>query len=487
MMKTCNILIVGGEGDLAFRKLYPALYNLECESLLPEHVRIFGICRGRYAENDFFDNVKAWIEKSEYTFDLDEALWEKFVNRFEQIVGSATDQSLFSDLKPKLEDRDNVIYLSTPPKIFMSVCNAINDAGLSGSNTRIVVEKPLGESRETFDEINNNFRSVFDEKQIYRIDHYLGKETVQNLLALRFANALFEPLWSRHYIDHVQITVAETVGAGGRWAFYDKAGALRDMVQNHLLQLLCLVSMEPPAKNNPDDVRDEKLKVLRCLKPIDANNVKDVTVRGQYRKGVVDDEVANSYLEEKDTTVDDSDTETFVSIKAEIDNWRWHGVPFYMRTGKRLPLRYSEIIVQFKPIAHELFSLSGNLPSNRLTIRLQPNEGIELQLINKIPGLQEQTKLQSVGLDLSFDQAFKNHRSPSAYERMLLDVMRADQTLFMRADELGEAWKWVDGIREGWASTKHTVAEYNAGSWGPDESTVLLAKDGLQWLDYDKK
>ena len=486
MINACNILIVGGEGDLAFRKLYPALYNLESESLLPEHVCIFGIGRGKYSEDDFFDNIKTWIKKSEYTFDLDKALWDKFAARIQQVNGDATDAATFTALRSKLEDKDNVVYLSTPPEIFMGVCNALNDAGLVNDNTRVVVEKPLGESRQTFDQINRNFLSVFNEKQIYRIDHYLGKETVQNLLALRFANALFEPLWSRHYIDHVQITVAETVGAGGRWGFYDKAGALRDMVQNHLLQLLCLVSMEPPAKNNPDDVRDEKLKVLRCLKPIDRDNVATLTVRGQYRKGVINDEVVNSYLEEKDTTAKESDTETFVAIKAEIDNWRWQGVPFYLRTGKRMPVRYSEIVVQFKSIAHEIFPLSTKLPANRLNIRLQPNEGIELQLINKVPGLHEQTELHSVGLDLSFDQAFKNHRSPSAYERMLLDVMRADQTLFMRADELAAAWDWVDMIRDGWHSSKQTSLEYNAGSWGPHEAMTLLAKDNLQWLDYGK-
>ncbi len=485
MIKPCNILIIGGEGDLAFRKLYPALFNLECQGLLPEGTTIYGIGRGRFTEEEFFKNVKTWIEKSEYTIEVKSDMWELFSARVKQFVGDATSPESLLTLKSELNDNDNVVYLSTPPNIFSKVCKALDDAKLV-ENTRIVVEKPLGDSKASFEEINQHFQAIFNEDQIYRIDHYLGKETVQNLLALRFANSLFEPLWSRHYIDHVQITAAETVGAGGRWAFYDKAGALRDMVQNHLLQLLCLVSMEPPAKNDSNDVRDEKLKALRCLKPITAENVEALTIRGQYEQGVADDKVAAAYINEEDAQDSESNTETFVAVKAEIENSRWHGVPFYLRTGKRMPIRYSEITIQFKPIAHQVLAGSASLPANRLTIRLQPNEGVELRLINKVPGLSEETELQSVGLDLSFDKAFKDHRSPSAYERMLLDVIRADQTLFMRADELGAAWGWVDGIIEGWEANSQPALKYNAGSWGPVESTVMLSRDGRQWFDYGR-
>ncbi|RZV48520.1 MAG: glucose-6-phosphate dehydrogenase, partial [Pseudomonadales bacterium] len=364
-------------------------------------------------------------------------------------------------------------------------CQALDDAGFVTPATRIVVEKPLGESRASFEEIDSHIKSVFDEQQIYRIDHYLGKETAQNLLALRFANVFFEPLWNRHYIDHVQITAAESIGVGGRWSFYDEAGALRDMVQNHLLQLLCLVSMEPPAKNRPDFVRDEKLKVLRCLKPVQAHDVGDVTVRGQYAQGRVEDESVPGYAQEQDAKSTRSNTETFVAIKAEIENTRWQGVPFYLRTGKRLAQRRLEIIIQFKPVVHKFFdSVGGNLSANQLVIRLQPNEGVELEIVNKVPGLTEQTRLQGVDLDLSFAEVFDAHRAPSAYERLLLDVMRADQTLFMRSDELCAAWDWVDGILQGWQTNGQPVANYASGSWGPSESVDLLARDRRRWFDH---
>lgn len=480
-----TVIIIGGEGDLAFRKLYPALYSLDNEGLLSENNRIVCFGRGKYERASFCERVNQGILSSEYISSVNETVLERFDQRLIHFSGDATDPDYYRQLAERIDCRDCVIYLSTPPSIFAPVCQAIDEADFASSTTRVVVEKPLGESRSTFQEIDAQLKSVFAESQIYRIDHYLGKETVQNLLALRFANVLFEPLWNRNYIDHVQITVAETIGAGGRWAFYNEAGALRDMVQNHLLQLLCLVSMEPPAKNHPDFVRDEKLKVLRCLKPVGAHTVNGLTVRGQYGEGSVNGKKVPGYVQEQDAMADSSNTETFVAIKAEIENTRWQGVPFYLRTGKRMPIRYSEIIIQFKPVVHQFFNQAGNsVTDNQLVIRLQPNEGIELHLVNKVPGLTEQVKLQSAALDLSFDKAFEQHRSPSAYERLLLDVIRADQTLFMRSDELLAAWDWVDGILQGWQTTGQRVLSYEAGNWGPAESTGLLARDRRWWFDY---
>lgn len=480
-----TVIIIGGEGDLAFRKLYPALYSLDSEGLLKEGNQIVCFGRGKFDRSSFWDRVQQGIDSSEYIDSLDDAVLKRFNARLVHFSGDATDPDYYRQLSQQVDCKDCVIYLSTPPSIFSPVCKALDGAGFVTPKTRVVVEKPLGDSRASFEEIDAQVKSVFEESQIYRIDHYLGKETVQNLLALRFANVLFEPLWNRNYIDHVQITVAETIGAGGRWAFYDDAGAMRDMVQNHLLQLLCLVSMEPPAKNNPDFVRDEKLKVLRCLKPMSSHTVNGLTVRGQYGAGMIEGQGVPAYTKEQDSKAEKSNTETFVAIKAEVENTRWQGVPFYLRTGKRMPIRYSEIIIQFKPVVHRFFDqASGRVADNQLVIRLQPNEGIELHLVNKVPGLTEQVKLQSAALDLSFDQAFEQHRSPSAYERLLLDVIRSDQTLFMRSDELLAAWDWVDGILQGWESTGQRVLSYDAGNWGPAESTGLLARDRRWWFDY---
>jgi len=482
---TNAVIIIGGEGDLAFRKLYPALYNLNREGLLADSTRIVSFSRGKFNEAEFFDELKHWIDESEYTKILNCDLFDAFKARFIRFQGDATQAKSYQQLAKQINGENCVIYLSTPPSIFSPICQALDHGGFVTPSTRIVIEKPLGSSRQSFEQIDNHVKSVFEERQIYRIDHYLGKETVQNLLALRFANVFFEPLWNRNFIDHVQITVAEKIGVGGRWQFYDEAGALRDMVQNHLLQLLCLVSMEPPAKNNPDFVRDEKLKALRCLKPVGMQTVNSVTVRGQYAAGEVDRQTVDGYLSEKDAKQAKSNTETFVAIKAEIENTRWQGVPFYLRTGKRLPQRYSEIIFQFKPVVHKFFDAgSGRAVDNQLVIRLQPNEGIELHLVNKVPGLTEQTRLQSAALDLSFDKAFEEHRSPSAYERLLLDAIRSDQTLFMRSDELCAAWDWVDGILAGWQSTGQPVLDYSAGTWGPSAAVDLVAKDRRRWFDY---
>jgi len=484
MLKICNIVIVGGEGDLAFRKLYPALYSLHKENLLADCTKVYGFGRGKFSLESFLDTMREWAESSDYVKEVDDKSWTSFCDRIVHFVGDATSPEDLRRLHSEMGDEEIVFYLSTPPSIFAPICRAMGEAGVVTHTTRLVVEKPLGTSLESFDEINDTLYETFDENQIYRIDHYLGKETVQNLLALRFSNIFFEPLWNRSYIDHVQITVAENVGAGGRWSYYNESGALRDMVQNHLLQLVCLVAMEFPARNKADDIRDEKLKIIRCLKPIDSANVQNLTVRGQYSEGAVSQEIVPGYSQEQDAD-GPSSTETFVAIKAEIENNRWHGVPFYLRTGKRMSNRYSEIVIQFKPVIFKFIDIDPNsLHSNQLVIRLQPNEGIEMKLMNKVPGLSEGTSLQQVGLNLSFEEAFEDHRSPSAYERLLLDVTRGDQTLFMRSDELRGAWKWVDGMIDGWASTKQAAQSYRAGSMGPDDALGLLIKDGRKWQDF---
>ena len=484
MLKTCNIVIVGGEGDLAFRKLYPALYSLHRESLLAESTKIICFGRGKLSESDFRSNMREWAQASEYVKGLDEASWATFTKRVEYFIGDATSVDDMVRLEADYGPDGMVFFLSTPPSIFAPICKAMGSASIVNEATRLVVEKPLGESLDSFDQINDKLFEVFEEHQIYRIDHYLGKETVQNLLALRFANIFFEPLWHRNFIDHVQITVAETVGASGRWSYYDEAGALRDMVQNHLLQLVCLVAMEFPARNIADDIRDEKLKIIRSLKTIDASNAQDLTVRGQYAAGSIENALAPAYVEEDDASAS-SDTETFVAIKAEIENNRWQGVPFYLRTGKRMTRRYSEIVIQFKPVMFKFINLApGAVNANQLVIRLQPNEGIEMHLMNKVPGLSEAISLQNVGLNLSFEEAFEEHRSPSAYERLLLDVTRGDQTLFMRSDELRGAWRWVDGIINGWQQTSQQARPYMAGSAGPDDALALMIKDGRKWQDY---
>ena len=485
MLKICNIVIVGGEGDLAFRKLYPALYSLHKQNLLADCTRVVGFGRGKYSIDDFKSTVYDWIKKSEYVKEVDDAGWQDFSLRLMQFVGDATDEKDLKRLKKQLGDDDMVFYLSTPPSIFAPICQALNRAKVVTENTRLVVEKPLGTSLNSFNQINDTLFQTFDERQIYRIDHYLGKETVQNLLTLRFANMFFDPLWNRNYIDHVQITVAESVGVAGRWNYYEESGALRDMVQNHLLQLVCLVAMEFPARNQADDIRDEKLKVIRSLKTIDASNVQKNTVRGQYVEGAVEQELVPGYTQEEDAKTSQSDIETFVAIKAEVDNNRWQGVPFYLRTGKRMANRYSEIVIQFKPVAFKFIDVDSNaINNNQLIIRLQPNEGIQMNMMNKVPGLSEETQLQNVGLNLSFEEAFEQHRSPSAYERLILDVTRGDQTLFMRSDELRGAWRWVDGITDGWQKVGQVANAYKAGSMGPDDALGLILHDQRKWQNF---
>ncbi len=483
---SCDILIIGGEGDLALRKLYPALYSLWIGGCLSEDTRIAALARRELDQATFLELVRQWFDKNKDERPVDETAWAEFTDRLHYIATDATSGEGLAKLRQEYladTERGLVVYLATPPQIFAPVCRALEAAGLVRPSTRIVVEKPLGQDRQSFLEINNELCSIFSEDQVYRIDHYLGKETVQNLLALRFANSFLEPLWNNKYIDNVQITVAESIGASGRWDFYDEAGAMRDMLQNHLLQLLCLAAMEPPAHLTATDVRNEKLKVLSCLRPMDDHMARENTVIGQYKEGAVDGQPVMAYLEEEEAKPA-SNTETFVALRAEIDNWRWAGVPFYLRTGKRLQERRSEIVIEFKQVPHSIFGaqLSSATP-NRLVIRLQPDEIIRLELMNKVAGLDAAVPLRQVALDLSFAEENEGTPAPGAYERLLLDVIRENPTLFVRADEVEQAWIWVDQIQEAWQRIDKRPEAYTAGTWGTTQSIALVARDGRSWYE----
>ncbi|WP_188150604.1 glucose-6-phosphate dehydrogenase [Teredinibacter waterburyi] len=483
-----DLLIVGGDGDLALRKLYPSLYFLELNNCMPDDVRIIGMARTGQTREEFHQKIHTWLKKSIRDDLFSEEKWQRFADKIWFGRGDATNPDELAAVKQEFftEDHQLVIYLAIPPKIFGTVCNSLNVCGLNHANARLVVEKPLGDSRESFLEINNELSRTFTEQQLFRIDHYLGKESVQNLLALRFANDIFEPLWNSKYIDHIQITVTESVGVGNRWAFYDQTGATRDMVQNHLLQVLCLVAMEPPACLNADSVRAEKLKVLNALRLIPHDEVETLTVRGQYSSGNADGEIVPGYLEEKSDKYEidpNSKTETFVAIKAEIENWRWSGVPIYLRTGKRLNKRHSEIVIQFKQNRHQIFSVNhSEHKANQLIIQLQPDEGISIRVMNKVPGLDAGIPLKDDVLNLSFAEQAKKV-THDAYSRLFFDVLRNDQTLFVSAAEVEAAWTWVDQIFAGWDAKNVVPEEYAAGSLGPRSADLLMENDGRRWLN----
>jgi glucose-6-phosphate 1-dehydrogenase len=480
-----DYVVFGGTGDLAERKLLPALYHRQIAGQLTEPTRIIGASRAEMDHDGYRafarDALKEHLAKDEYQ----EADVEQFLARLFYVAVDARSDKGWDELKAILEegaDRVRAFYLAVGPGLFGDISERIQSSGLITKQTRIVVEKPIGRDLNSARALNKTIGSVFEEEQIFRIDHYLGKETVQNLMALRFANALYEPLWNSAHIDHVQITVAESVGLEGRAGYYDKAGALRDMVQNHLVQLLCLVAMEPPSSMEAEAVRDEKLKVLRSLQPIKEDNADSVTVRGQYKAGASAGGAVKGYLEELEGGV--SDTETFVAIKAEINNWRWAGVPFYLRTGKRMSERVSEIVVAFKPVPHSIFGPSaGRVTANKLVMRLQPDEGVKQWIMIKDPG-PGGMRLRHVSLDMSFADRF-GERSPDAYERLLLDVVRCNQTLFMRRDEVEAAWNWIDPILTAWEETGQSVQPYTAGTWGPSQAIALIERDGRTWHESD--
>ncbi len=476
-----EIVVFGGTGDLARRKLLPSLYHRYRDGQISDDSRIVGVSRSKHSRADYQALIEANYHEFAKDEEFDPKLWAKFIKLVDYVsidVMADKDWSALGGALTKDADLIRVFYLAMPPRMFADICEGLKAADLVHEKSRVVLEKPLGTDYESAREINAGVGRVFKENNIYRIDHYLGKETVQNLLVLRFGNILLEPLWSNQAIDHIEITVAESIGVGGRGSYYDGAGALRDMVQNHLLQLLCLTAMEAPSSLDANDVRTEKIKVLRALRPITTESAKRKTVRGQYARGKVDDEAVTDYMSDVDVT--ESSTETYVAIKAEVDNWRWAGVPIYLRTGKRMSSRRSEIVIQFKSVPHSIFGDTQVNP-NKLVIRLQPDEAVKLWFEVKEPGAGGM-RLKTLPLNLSYADNF-TVRYPDAYERLLMDVVRGNLSLFMRRDEVESAWKWVDGILEAWEASGQRTELYAAGSEGPAEADDMLAGYGHRWSE----
>ncbi|MGF1551902.1 MAG: glucose-6-phosphate dehydrogenase [Paracoccaceae bacterium] len=474
-----DLVVFGATGDLARRKLIPALFNRLRDGQVPEGARVVGAARGEMDADGYRRMAEEALVEFAGAEAADAEARRRFLGCVDYVRVDAMSNEGWDHLAGALPDdagRPRAFYLSVAPRFFGAVAERVHEAGLAGAGARLVIDKPLGHDRASARRLNDCFAGRFDETQIYRIDHYLGKETVQNLMALRFANALFEPLWNAGHVDHVQITVAESGGVEGRGPYYDGVGAMRDMVQNHLLQLLCLIAMEPHARFEPDAVRDEKLKVLRALRPLDDP---DAVVRGQYASA----NGTASYLE--DAGAPASRTECFVALKAEVANWRWSGVPFYLRTGKRLRARVSEIAVAFRPAPHSIFpKATGRSRQNVLAIRLQPDEGIRLSMTIKEPG-PGGMRLAPADLDMTFADTLSPQglRMPDAYERLVMDVIRGDQTLFMRADEVDAAWAWIDPIIAGWEARGDRPSAYDPGSSGPEDALMLMHRDGRRWRE----
>ena len=480
-----DLIIFGGTGDLAMRKLLPAMYHRTRDGQITKESRIIALARSEISREEYVEMAEKALQENLKADEFDPQDWQGFKSRLHYFNTDATDHSSWTHLCDLLSGetgRTRVIYLATAPKLFGAIAAGFHTNHLITEDTRIVLEKPVGHDLTSARAINDEVGKYFVENQIFRIDHYLGKETVQNLLALRFGNTLFEPLWRRGVIDHVQITVAEELGVGERIDFYNHTGAMRDMVQNHILQLVCLVAMEAPSSLDDNAVRDEKLKVLRAIKPITGRDVKTKTVRGQYTAGAIKGKTVRGFDEElgNETLL----TETFVALKLEIENWRWSNVPFYLRTGKRLKAKHSEIVIQFQQVPHSIFPDNNkNIVSNRLTIRLQPDEGVKLSVMSKEPG-PGGFALRPVSLDLSFEETF-GIRYPDAYERLLMEVLRGNPALFMRRDEVETSWQWVDQIIDGWKEEKQKVEKYVAGTWGPTGSSFLLNQDERNWYPED--
>ena len=478
-----DLVVFGGTGDLARRKLLPALFHRFMAGQMPEGALIIGAARGKMTRKAFQTHAQEALEEFVEKDDRPQNMMKKFISMVDYVAIDAMSDQGWDELSKMLKGRDDrprAFYLSVAPRFFGPICDRLGANNLVTQETRLVVEKPLGRDLDSAKALNAQLAASFEESQLYRIDHYLGKETVQNLMALRFGNALFEPLWSSKFIDHVQITAAESVGVGSRGGYYDQNGAMRDMVQNHMMQLLCLTAMEPPSHFDPSAVRDEKLKVLKALSPITDADVEDHVVRGQYAANRKDP----SYLEEAGDP--NSRTECFIALKVNVDNWRWAGAPFYLRTGKRLAERHTEIAIRFKDAPHSIFDNGvEGMKGNALVITLQPNEGIQLRLNIKDPG-PGGMRIVSAPLDMSFAKDLgREVRMPDAYERLLMDVIRGDQTLFMRGDEVEAAWAWIDPIIKAAEGGKITPVSYAQGSDGPMESHILLHQDGRRWRDIE--
>ncbi len=489
---TFDCVVFGATGDLTLRKLLPALYYRFRDGQMPPDSRVIAAARSDLTDDDYRQRATNALKEHVAQEDLDTGVADKFCTQLSYVRIDATKPKdngwtvLGKVLDP---DRVRVFYLATSPELYGPVCHNIGAHKLVTERSRVVLEKPIGHDLASAREINDQVGEVFTEPQIFRIDHYLGKETVQNLLALRFANTIFEPLWNADVIDHVQITVAETVGVEQRGGYYDGTGALRDMLQNHILQLLCLIAMEPPVSLDADRVRDEKLKVLRALRPLEPHEVATLTVRGQYASGAIDGQPVTSYiadLNEQATSArdrsprDSSTTETFVALKVDVRTWRWANVPFYLRTGKRMPKKVSEIVIQYRAPPFSIFPPdAADWSPNKLIIRLQPEEGMKLEMMTKDPG-PGGLRLSRTALDIRFEKTF-GMRFPDAYERLVMDVVRGNPTLFMRRDEVEAAWAWVEPVLETWNSRPDQPRLYPAGSWGPTAAIALIERDGRTW------
>ena len=474
-----DLVVFGATGDLANRKIFPALYKRLLAGQVPDDARVLGLARSPFTPEAFREELASSV-RAHADVPIDEDCLARLLAQVDYLQLDVLGDTGWPELAARLGEpgsRIRVFYLSVAPSLFEPICERLARHGVTTPESRIVAEKPFGHDVGSARALNLHLGTHFAESQLYRIDHYLGKETVQNLMAIRFANALFEPLWNSRFVDHVQITVAETIGVEGRGEYYDHYGALRDMVQNHLMQLLCLIAMEPPSSFAPDPVRDEKLKVIRALEPFDVERAREDTVRGQYRAagGVP------SYLE--DAGRSSSRTESFVALKVHVANWRWSGTPFYLRTGKRLRARFSEIAVVFREVPHSVFAqATSRLPANVLVIRLQPDEGITLRMTIKEPG-PGGMRLMEVPLDMTFAEALdgKDLQMPDAYERLLMDIIRGDQTLFMRGDEVEAAWAWIDPIVAAWEQDGRSPQPYDPGTSGPEDALMLMHRDHRRW------
>jgi glucose-6-phosphate 1-dehydrogenase len=485
-----TLVIFGVTGDLSKRKLLPAIYNLAHEGALPERFNLIGVSRSDIGDEGLREQARQAIEQFSRR-SPDESVLRSLLERMRYVPGTFDDDVMYGRLDEVAAEFDadadlafnRLFYLSTAPSFFPVIAGKLGAHGLSareGAEVRIIVEKPFGTDLASALELNRHMLAVFDESQIFRIDHYLGKETVQNMIVLRFANGIFEPLWNRSYIDHVQIAAAEDIGIGSRAGYYDRSGALRDLVQNHMLQLLMILTMEPPVSFSADEVRDEKVKILRAIPPPSVDDVASMAVRAQYGPGTSGADEVGAYLEE-DGVPADSTTETYAAVRLRIDNWRWAGVPFYLRTGKRLARKTTEIAVTLKPVPHLAFKQSGSLgvQPNQLILAVQPNEGVSLSLVAKIPGAR--LSVRPVNMEFLYGTSFMS-QSPEAYERLILDTMRGDATLFARNDEVEAAWRICDPILEAWSQQPGPIPQYPAGSQGPDEADGLLL-DSHRWRD----
>jgi glucose-6-phosphate 1-dehydrogenase len=487
-----SLVIFGASGDLTRRKLVPALWSLYAARTLPEPFTIIGTARTELTDEAFRAQMRDAVEQFARLKIPAPPVWSRFAQSLYYVPGDPSGPDLYGRVRQRLEELERarggptnrIFYCATPPSLYDDIIGNIGAAGLAHAPngwTRIVIEKPFGRDLESARALNRQLTSVFDEEQVYRIDHYLGKETVQNILVFRFANGIFEPVWNRNHVAEVQMTVAEAIGVEGRGSYYEEAGALRDMIQNHLLQLLCLIAMEPPVTFDAGPVRDEKNKVLQAIRPIDPTKVDDVALRAQYAAGHVGGRPAPGYRQERGVK-GDSTTETYAALRLQIDNWRWAGVPFYLRTGKRMPQRVSEIVIRFHRTPHMIFrrrSDSGVVP-NVLVIRIQPDEGISLTVAAKEPG--PDLKLGPVTLDFKYNEVFGGE-PPEAYERLLLDVIHGDATLYARGDWVERAWELLQPVIEAWSRTPAGVPTYEAGSWGPAEADGFIARDGGRWRE----